>query len=92
MKKLNSFDENRTNAKNLSNHSFCRDAQEKDFKISNNREKKHEKKTKNQSEKISLRLLNELYKNLKCSFKHSKQKRRQKTKHLIDDSTFLCLQ
>ena len=65
------------------------------LKISNNRERKKKKRNEKKSyktiKKISLRLLNEFYKNSKCLSKHQKQKRRQKTKHLINNSTFLCL-
>ena len=43
-KELNSFDENKTNVKDFSNRSFSRDTQKRNLKISNNCEKKDEKK------------------------------------------------
>ena len=50
--------------------------------------KKNERKNHKTIKKILLRLLNEFYKNSICLSKHKKQKRRQKTKHLINNSTF----
>ena len=60
--------------------------------IAKKQKEKTRKKSIKRSKKIFLQLLNEFYKNSKCSSKYLKQKRRQKTKHLIDDSIFLCLQ